>query len=253
MERWICNCSLCSFHLLDGVFSRTELSLINQSRRSSGTRQNCKFFCIGRRAFLLPPRSLGPGTRTWDASAADDFRSYLLLLRSQPRECSAWPESGLRGRRPTTTLPGLSLPQPRPLAGLRSPAASPVVSGRRRLAVPYLAALLVAQVSALHVETRLPTTAGPVGNRPESLPAVPARPTREIRAAAAGSPPPRTVPTPRRTPFLVTTNQNADPSTAAQVVPPLRTMESANDFFPLDSTPFLRLLPILPPKGFWES
>lgn len=149
-----------------------------------------------------------------------------------------------------------------PTSAFRRPAPSPVSTARGLTRREWLATACGAiscrspccpgQCSACR--TPASPDSGPLrtgwGNRPESYPAVPARPTREIRAAAAGSPPPRTVPITWGTPFLVTTNQNADPPTSAHVVPPLGTMKTTNDFS-LDSSPFPRLL-ILRPKGFRE-
>lgn len=142
-----------------------------------------------------------------------------------------WARVRTPGPAPQHHASPLSLPQTRPLAGPQ-PAALPVVSGRRRLALPYFAALLVAQVSALHVETPLGITAGRVGNRPESFPAGSALPTREIRAAAVRSPPPEDSTNPTAYALFSYSQSECTSSTSAQVVPPLRTMGWVNDFFP---------------------
>lgn len=56
----------------------------------------------------------------------------------------------------------------------------PVPRGRGRLAVPYLAALLVAQLCALHVESPRTPRNRPERNRPDAFPAASPLPAREI-------------------------------------------------------------------------
>lgn len=214
-----------------GVSSRMERSLINQSRRSLALSRTANSFCINRRASSFLPL---PGTQDQNLGRIcnlNGFRSYLLLLRSQPRDAALGQSQNPGAGTPPPRFPSQPPADPPP-RGSPQPAASPVVSGRRRLAVPYLAALLVAQVSALHVETPLGTTAGPVGNRPESFPAGSAHPTREIRAAAARSPPPEDSTNPTADALSSYSQSECTSSTSAPVIPPLRIMGSTNDFFP---------------------